>query len=141
MEGMSEPTADDRRQFLILIVGSLLINLAAAWWTTHAVRPSEAVPAGEALIDTSVDSKGRVWGTPIAETGPQAPSKVIINTADRPALLACPGIGPIIADRIIAERREMPFRSWDDLQQRVPGLGPAKINQLRIDGIRLDEEP
>ncbi len=133
---MSEPNADDRRQFLILIVGSLLINLVAAWWSTHAVSPSDAVPAGEALIDTHVDAKGRVWGVPIAETGRQAPSKVIVNTADRPALLACPGIGPIIA-----ERREMPFRSWDDLQRRVPGLGPAKINQLRIDGVRLDEEP
>lgn len=139
MEGVSEPTINDRRQFLILILGSILINLSAVWWTTRAIRPSDAVPAGEILIDTHVDSKGRVWGDPIAETGRQAPSKVIINTADRPALLACPGIGPIIADRIIAERRAMPFRSWDDLQQRVPGLGPAKIGQLRIDGVRLDE--
>lgn len=139
MEGVPEPTIDDRRQFLILILGSLLINIVAAWWTPHTLTPSEAVPLGEALIDTRVDSRGRVWGEPIAETGRQAPSQVVINTADRSALMACPGIGPVTSDRIIAARRDGPFLSWDDLQRRVPGLGPAKIGQLRIDGVRLDK--
>lgn len=139
MEGVSGPTIDDRRQFLILVLGSLLINIVATLWTPRAVSPADAVPLGEASLEVRADSKGRLWGEPVAETGPQAPSKVVINKADRSRLMACPGIGPVTADRIIAARRDGPFLSWDDLQQRVPGLGRTKIGQLRIDGVRLDE--
>jgi len=138
MEGVSEPTAGDRRQFLILILSSLLINVSVAWWSPRTPGPSDATPPGEIVINASPDSEGRMWGEPIAEPGRQAPSKVSINTADRAALLACPGIGPVTADRILAARREGAFTSWEDFQRRVPGFGTTKMERLRLEGVRLN---
>lgn len=49
------------------------------------------------------------------------------NTASRSSLIAVPGIGPALADRIIAAR---PFASLEDMQ-RVSGIGPALLERLR----------
>jgi hypothetical protein len=48
------------------------------------------------------------------------------------AVLAClPDIGPSRADAIVATAQTAPFVSADDLEQRVPGVGPATIGSLR----------
>lgn len=54
-------------------------------------------------------------------------SRVNINTASKEELIAVPGIGPVLAERIILER---PYLSLEDLA-RVQG-----INQRFIDGVR-----
>lgn len=54
-----------------------------------------------------------------------------INTATAEELEALPGVGPVTAAKIVAEREENgPFASVDDLE-RVPGIGPKRIEQLR----------
>ncbi len=67
---------------------------------------------------------------PEAEAEPEAPGEapapLDVNTADREALIALPGIGPALADRILAAR---PFSDLDDLQ-RVSGIGPALLERL-----------
>ena len=53
--------------------------------------------------------------------------KIDINTATEKELRTIPGIGPVIAARIIAAR---PFRSADDLK-KVNGIGDKKYAQIR----------
>ena len=53
--------------------------------------------------------------------------KIDINTATEKELTTVPGIGHVIAARIIAAR---PFRSADDLK-RVSGIGDKKYEQIR----------
>ncbi len=54
-----------------------------------------------------------------------------INRASTEELEALPGIGPVLAARIIAYREEHgPFRSVEDLL-RVPGIGPATLKRIR----------
>jgi competence protein ComEA len=53
--------------------------------------------------------------------------KIDINTATEKELQTIPGIGPVMAARIIAAR---PFRSADDLR-RVSGIGDTKYAQIR----------
>lgn len=56
---------------------------------------------------------------------------VSVNAADVASLDALPGIGPVTAQAIVADRQEHgPFRSVDDLD-RVSGIGPATIERLR----------
>ena len=50
-----------------------------------------------------------------------------LNKAARDELLKLPGIGEVIANRIIEAR---PFRSIDDLN-RVPGIGEATLERIR----------
>jgi DNA uptake protein ComE-like DNA-binding protein len=53
--------------------------------------------------------------------------KLDINTATEKELRLIPGIGPVMAGRIIAAR---PFRSADDLK-KVSGIGGKKYDQIR----------
>jgi len=52
---------------------------------------------------------------------------VDLNTADRERLMSLPGVGEILADRIIAAR---PYQSVDDLL-KVSGIGEVTLEQLR----------
>ena len=54
-------------------------------------------------------------------------SLVNINAASSEALINLPGIGPAMAERIIAGR---PYRTIEDLQ-RVSGIGPKTLESLR----------
>lgn len=53
-----------------------------------------------------------------------------VNRADAARLAELPGIGPVIAERIVAARREQPFASVEDLA-RVHGIGPATVARLK----------
>lgn len=57
---------------------------------------------------------------------PAPPSLVDVNTASFEELVELPGIGPKLAERIIAHR---PYEKVADLD-KVPGIGPALIKRL-----------
>ena len=53
------------------------------------------------------------------------------NTADLATLLRLPGVGPVLAQRILEDRAQSgPYARPEDLL-RVRGIGPAKLAQLR----------
>lgn len=54
-----------------------------------------------------------------------------LNRADAPALQALPGVGPVLAERIVAYRDQYgSFSEVEDLLQ-VPGIGEAKLASIR----------
>jgi len=58
--------------------------------------------------------------------------QVDINSADWPELAQLPGIGPVLARRIVEERNNGgPFVDYDDLARRVSGIGPKTLAQIR----------
>lgn len=62
---------------------------------------------------------------------PGAPVKVNVNTAGAAELEALPGIGPVLAQKIIDHRAEHgPFRSVDDLLA-VSGIGDVTLAEIR----------
>ena len=76
-----------------------------------------------------------VSGTPAASGAAGASGStsgpVDINTATAEELDRLPGIGPATAAAIVSDRSTHgPFASVDDLQ-RVRGIGPSKLEQLR----------
>ena len=60
----------------------------------------------------------------------EAATRVDVSRADVEELQALPGIGPALAERIVAARKEQMFTSLDDLV-RVRGIGAATIERLR----------
>jgi competence protein ComEA len=66
--------------------------------------------------------------------GPPAPPPRLIvdpNTAPPEVLGALPKLGPALVGRLVAARDEASFRSVDDLDARVRGIGPATLAALR----------
>ena len=56
---------------------------------------------------------------------------IAINEVDIDLLCTLPGVGPVLADRILAKRIEMNgFKNTDDLLQ-VKGIGPRKLDCIR----------
>ncbi|MFD4991566.1 ComEA family DNA-binding protein [Cellulosimicrobium cellulans] len=79
-------------------------------------RPGEAVPAA---------------GSAPPGAGTTAGGAVDLNAADAAALDALPGIGPVLAERIVAWREENgPFTAVDELGE-VSGIGPAVLADVR----------
>ena len=43
-----------------------------------------------------------------------------------------PGIGPVLSNRIVEERKKHGlFRDWEDLERRVYGIGPKLIKKMK----------
>ena len=59
--------------------------------------------------------------------GRESLGRINVNTATVAELEALPGIGPVIARRIIEGR---PYRSVDDLD-RVKGIGKKRLEEIR----------
>ncbi len=67
----------------------------------------------------------RPWPKPATAGG------LDLNAADARALATLPGIGPALAERIVAERTAHgPFASPEDLL-RVPGIGAGRLERIR----------
>jgi competence protein ComEA len=99
---------------------------------TTSVNLAEPVSDGEQVV---------VGGGAPAATGGHAGGggsggRVDLNRATASDLEGLPGIGPVLADRVLDFRRTRGrFRSVDELRE-VPGIGPAKFAALR-DRVRV----
>ncbi len=116
------------------------INLAARVGDEQHIsvpRTGEPLEAtGDATIGDATRAGGKSNGsgvpTPVQPTvGHTSPLKVNINTATAQELEELPGIGEVLAQRIVADREANgPFKTVDDLA-RVPGIKEGVMSQLR----------
>ena len=95
------------------------VNLASAVQPGDQVfvpgPPSPTVPAASGTIPAALPQAGTL----------------AVNEASARELEALPGIGPVLAANIISYREAHgPFGRVEDLL-RVPGIGPAKLEQIR----------
>jgi competence ComEA-like helix-hairpin-helix protein len=123
-------TPAERRGALLV---ALLLSLGAArdlWRATHPpMAPAPAETAERASGWTGSPTTGRA-GTPGAAPGADA-ATVDLNQAGLAELDALPGIGPVLAGRILQHRSAHgPFREPEDLLA-VPGIGPRLFERLR----------
>ncbi len=94
-----------------------------------------ADPASVNLAAVVADGEQLAVGVPAAAAPEGAPAGsagglVDLNTAGVADLDALPGIGPVLAQRIVDHRSEQgPFRSVEELDD-VPGIGPAIAAEL-----------
>lgn len=80
---------------------------------------------------SSGDSYRQDKGASTTRKGHAPTRPISLNKASKNELLELPGVGPAMADRIIADRREHgPFKHVEDLK-RVKGIGSKKFEKLR----------
>ena len=67
-----------------------------------------------------------------------AGASVDANVASQAELEAVRGVGPGLAEAILAERRKAPFRDWPDFVARVKGVGAASAARLSAAGLTVE---
>ena len=82
-----------------------------------------AASAALGLIAVSPRASGPAGAIPSLVVDP--------NTAPVEILVALPRLGPVLAGRIVEARESRPFRSIEDLDARVKGIGPATVAALK----------
>ena len=137
--------ADTSATVIVSVVGSVarpgLVTLPSGARVAAAVEAAggllpEADATSVNLAAVVTDGQQIVVGAPgvagaaaaaDADTAPGGP--VNLNTASAAELDALPGVGPVLAQRIVDHRKQGPFRSVDELDD-VPGIGPARAAEL-----------
>lgn len=59
------------------------------------------------------------------------------NKATQAELETIKGIGPAMSSKILAARKSGDFKDWDDLVQRVSGMGPGNARRMSEAGLRV----
>jgi competence protein ComEA len=142
--------ADTSAPVVVSVVGSVarpgLVTLPSGARVAEAVEAAgglvpPADPASVNLAAIVTDGQQIVVGAPGvsgggADGGTSAPGgaaapggKLNLNTATAAELDALPGVGPVLAQRIVDHRDQGPFTSVDQLDD-VPGIGPARAAEL-----------
>jgi len=95
-------------------------------WTRSVAKWAAVAVLGGASIAGMVWSIG-AWQARERAAAITIEHRIDINMATRAQLELLPGIGPQLAERVVADRDEHGlFASLDDLQ-RVPGIGPRTV--------------
>jgi competence protein ComEA len=137
--------ADTDATVVVSVVGTVarpgLVTLPSGARVAEAVEAAggllpEADAASVNLAAVVTDGQQIVVGVPggagmAAPAGPgsAAGTPVNLNTASVAELDALPGVGPVLAQRIVDHREQGPFTSVDELDD-VPGIGPARAAEL-----------
>ncbi len=66
---------------------------------------------------------------------------VEINKADQAMLESVKGIGPGLSTKLLEERKRGAYKSWDDLIDRVPGVGAGSAARLSGAGLTVNDTP
>lgn len=86
---------------------------------------------GQQVTIPGPDAAGLDLTVPEEDGAVQADGRIRLNLATAGELEQLPGVGPVLAERIVAHREESgPFRRVEDLLD-VSGIGEAKLAALR----------
>ncbi|WP_346538693.1 helix-hairpin-helix domain-containing protein [Micromonospora sp. DPT] len=96
------------------------------------LNPARKVADGELILVGVAAPPGQPAAAPPAAGDPSVPGGLVnLNTATLAQLDGLPGVGPVLAQRILTHRdKHGGFRSVGDLRQ-VEGIGDARYEQLK----------
>jgi competence protein ComEA len=114
----------------LLIKGAMLMATVAAvlWigWPVPREGPRQAEP------DQPIATQAPAASPVTAAASATAEPKVNLNRASADELQALPGVGPVLAQRMVEWRKAHGrYRTVDELQE-VKGIGKKRMEQLRL---------
>ena len=118
------------RNVILFLTLTLVVGAAIRYY-------QESVPPNRQFDYTAVDSTFAVFQKHLASDSIRkedgASSRVInINMATKAELTSLPGIGDVLADRIIRQREEQgEFETISDLQ-KIKGISKKKFDRLKL---------
>ncbi|HEY9826062.1 MAG TPA: phospholipase D-like domain-containing protein [Stenomitos sp.] len=96
------------------------------WATSRLGLPSEVQTATAAFRQSCSALSA---GSTRPSAAPSPSTRINLNTATQAELEQLPGVGPKLAQRMIAAREKEPFRSLADVD-RVPGVGKKLLQEI-----------
>jgi competence protein ComEA len=78
--------------------------------------------------------------TVLALASAVAMAAVDVNQADQAALETVRGVGPTLSGKLIDARKQSAFKDWNDLIERVNGVGPGSAARLSAAGLTINGE-
>jgi competence protein ComEA len=63
---------------------------------------------------------------------------VDVNKGSQAELESVKSIGPVLATRILDERKKAPFKDWNDMVVRVKGIGPGNAAKFSTQGLTVN---
>jgi competence protein ComEA len=129
---------------LFIRIGMVALTMGVIFWigwTVPQVREAEDEPTGQRSGDASGSDTaivpavaGDIPPAQIAVAPPAKPrrsERLDLNRATEQDLEALPGIGPVLAERVVEYRQTSgPFRRVEDLRA-VKGIGKKKFDRIR----------
>jgi competence protein ComEA len=105
--------------------------------SADTLAQNSGVNASQKSIVSKNDSVRREKHPKTHKSAPKVTLPIHINTATVEEICALKGVGPKLAEKIIAVREAQgPFKSGADLQ-KVPGIGKKKLENM-ISGVNFD---
>lgn len=117
---MRERRQSVQKLLRLLYIGILLMSLSKFLW--DAVMPTQTPPTPAVY-----QAKGDEFVLP---TLPTLPPDSLLNTGDVAALDALPGIGEVLAERIVAYREEHGLFVYPEDLLNVKGIGEKKLQAI-----------
>lgn len=115
---------------MLIALTLLFVGFTAGFFLGRSYGASDVTLAVPAPLLTPPPETTAPAQTEESETEPTISFPIDLNTADEDTLTALPGIGPVLARRILAYREENgPFRVVEELLN-VSGIGEKRVEDI-----------